>query len=49
VGRGSLSRQQHGEATIVKMRNCVEVGNVVAGVICADGQLGPVGRAGVVI
>jgi hypothetical protein len=34
------------EATIAQMRNCMAVGNVVAGVICADGHLGyaqPVG------
>lgn len=37
---------QHDEATITQMRNCMAVGNVVAGVICADGHLGyaqPVG------
>jgi tRNA-splicing ligase RtcB len=37
---------QHDEATIAQMRNCMGVGNVVAGVICADGHLGyaqPVG------
>ena len=37
---------QHDEATIAQMRNCMTVGNVVAGVICADGHLGyaqPVG------
>src|SRR6202795_4195876 len=37
---------QHEEATIAQMRNCMSVGNVVAGVICADGHLGyaqPVG------
>src|SRR5919198_1142034 len=37
---------QHDEATIAQMRNCMSVGNVVAGVICADGHLGyaqPVG------
>ena len=36
----------HDEATIAQMRNCIGVGNVVAGVICADGHLGyaqPVG------
>ena len=34
------------EATIAQMRNCMSVGSVVAGVICADGHLGyaqPVG------
>jgi tRNA-splicing ligase RtcB len=37
---------QHDEATVAQMRNCMAVGNVVAGVICADGHLGyaqPVG------
>lgn len=37
---------RHDEATIAQMRNCMAVGNVVAGVICADGHLGyaqPVG------
>src|ERR1700722_6707200 len=37
---------EHGEATLAQMRNCMSVGNVVAGVICADGHLGyaqPVG------
>ena len=36
----------HENATIAQMRNCMSVGNVVAGVICADGHLGyaqPVG------
>jgi tRNA-splicing ligase RtcB len=36
----------HDEATIAQMRNCMAVGNVVSGVICADGHLGyaqPVG------
>jgi len=36
----------HDEATVAQMRNCMAVGNVVAGVICADGHLGyaqPVG------
>jgi tRNA-splicing ligase RtcB len=36
----------HEDATIAQMRNCMGVGNVVAGVICADGHLGyaqPVG------
>jgi tRNA-splicing ligase RtcB (3'-phosphate/5'-hydroxy nucleic acid ligase) len=36
----------HDENTIAQMRNCMGVGNVVAGVICADGHLGyaqPVG------
>ena len=37
---------QHDEGTIAQMRNCMAVGNAVAGVICADGHLGyaqPVG------
>jgi tRNA-splicing ligase RtcB len=37
---------QHDEATIAQMRNCMGVGNVVGGVVCADGHLGyaqPVG------
>jgi tRNA-splicing ligase RtcB (3'-phosphate/5'-hydroxy nucleic acid ligase) len=37
---------QHDDATIAQMKNCMAVGNVVAGVICADGHLGyaqPVG------
>lgn len=37
---------QHDEATVAQMRNCMAVGNAVAGVICADGHLGyaqPVG------
>jgi len=37
---------QHDAATVAQMRNCMTVGNVVAGVICADGHLGyaqPVG------
>jgi tRNA-splicing ligase RtcB len=37
---------RHDDATIAQMRNCMAVGNVVAGVICADGHLGyaqPVG------
>jgi tRNA-splicing ligase RtcB len=37
---------EHEAATIAQMRNCMAVGNVVGGVICADGHLGyaqPVG------
>ena len=37
---------RHEDATVAQMRNCMAVGNVVAGVICADGHLGyaqPVG------
>ncbi|MCC8964916.1 RtcB family protein [Bradyrhizobium sp. Pear76] len=37
---------EHDAATIKQMRNCMAVGNVVSGVICADGHLGyaqPVG------
>jgi tRNA-splicing ligase RtcB len=36
----------HDEGTLTQMRNCMGVGNVVAGTICADGHLGyaqPVG------
>lgn len=36
----------HEDATLTQMRNCMGVGNAVAGVICADGHLGyaqPVG------
>jgi tRNA-splicing ligase RtcB len=36
----------HDEGTLAQMRNCMGVGDVVAGVICADGHLGyaqPVG------
>jgi tRNA-splicing ligase RtcB len=36
----------HDDGTVTQMRNCMAVGNVVAGVICADGHLGyaqPVG------
>src|SRR5437870_1744362 len=37
---------RHYDATIAQMRNCMALGNAVAGVICADGHLGyaqPVG------
>jgi tRNA-splicing ligase RtcB len=37
---------EHDAATITQMRNCMSIGNAVAGVICADGHLGyaqPVG------
>lgn len=37
---------EHDENTVTQMRNCMRVGNAVAGVICADGHLGyaqPVG------
>ena len=37
---------EHEESTLAQMRNCMGVGNAVAGVICADGHLGyaqPVG------
>lgn len=37
---------EHDEGTVTQMRNCMGVGNAVAGVICADGHLGyaqPVG------
>jgi hypothetical protein len=35
--------------TITQMRNCMDVGNVVAGVICADGHLGYAQSVGGVI
>src|SRR5215468_7324974 len=31
---------RHDDATIAQMRNCMAVGNVVGGVICADGHFG---------
>jgi tRNA-splicing ligase RtcB len=37
---------RHDDATIAQMKNCMAVGNVVGGVLCADGHLGyaqPVG------
>src|SRR5262249_11589215 len=37
---------EHDHATVAQMRNCMSVGNVVTGVVCADGHLGyaqPVG------
>jgi len=37
---------RHDDATVAQMKNCMAVGNVVSGVICADGHLGyaqPVG------
>ena len=37
---------EHEDGTLAQMRNCMAVGNVVSGVICADGHLGyaqPVG------
>src|SRR6516165_6204479 len=37
---------EHDHATVAQMHNCMSVGNVVAGVVCADGHLGyaqPVG------
>jgi len=37
---------EHEEGTLAQMRNCMAVGNVIAGTICADGHLGyaqPVG------
>jgi len=30
----------HDHATVAQMRNCMSVGNLVAGVVCADGHLG---------
>ena len=38
---------KHDEATIAQMRNCMSVGNAVAGVICADGHLGYASRSAV--
>ena len=38
--------EDHDEGTLAQMRNCMGIGNVVGGVICADGHLGyaqPVG------
>src|SRR5882724_13141696 len=40
---------EHDDATVAQMRNCMAVGNVVAGVICADGHLGYAQPVGVVI
>ena len=37
---------EHEDSTLLQMRNCLSIGNTVAGVICADGHLGyaqPVG------
>jgi tRNA-splicing ligase RtcB len=31
---------EHDEGTLMQMRNCMSVGNVVGGVLCADGHLG---------
>jgi tRNA-splicing ligase RtcB (3'-phosphate/5'-hydroxy nucleic acid ligase) len=31
---------EHDEGTLAQMRNCMGVGNVIAGTICADGHLG---------
>lgn len=39
----------HDEGTIAQMRNCMGVGNVVGGVICADGHLGYAQPVGAVI
>src|SRR5215831_15192216 len=40
---------QHDQATVAQMRNCMNVGNVVAGAICADGHLGYAQPVGAVI
>ena len=40
---------QHDEATVAQMRNCMRVGNVVGGVLCADGHLGYAQSVGGVI
>lgn len=39
----------HDEATVMQMRNCMSVGNVVAGVLCADGHVGYAQSVGGVI
>ena len=39
----------HEESTIAQMRNCMKVGNVVRGVLCADGHLGYAQSVGGVI
>jgi tRNA-splicing ligase RtcB len=40
---------QHDTGTLAQMRNCMGYGNVVAGVICADGHLGYAQPVGAVI
>ena len=40
---------RHDERTITQMRGCMEVGSVVAGVLCADGHLGYAHPVGAVI
>jgi tRNA-splicing ligase RtcB len=50
TARVAISKQplkifgDHDENTIAQMKNCMAVGNVVAGVICADGLATPAGR-----
>jgi tRNA-splicing ligase RtcB (3'-phosphate/5'-hydroxy nucleic acid ligase) len=39
----------HDEGTITQMKNCMSVGNVVAGALCADGHLGYAQPVGAVI
>src|SRR5579862_443834 len=40
---------QHDEGTLAQMRNCMAVGNVVAGVMCANGHLGYAQPVGAVV
>ena len=40
---------EHDDGTIAQMRNCMAVGNAVAGVLCADGHLGYAQPVGAVI
>lgn len=40
---------EHDQSTIDQMRNCMTVGNVVAGALCADGHLGYAQPVGAVI
>ena len=40
---------EHDEGTVAQMRNCMSVGNAVAGVLCADGHLGYAQPVGAVI
>ena len=40
---------QHDEVTLAQMRNCMSIGNAVAGVLCADGHLGYAQPVGAVI
>ncbi len=40
---------EHDEGTVAQMRNCMGVGNAVAGVLCADGHLGYAQPVGAII